>query len=99
MLAQERPESHGMTTVFNDYVHTLHKKKLLKFLHAKKKMIFITEFAILCKNPPFYEVKKIFQKRLSAFQSIFFYTTFHHRFLAENVEFRYIFHFDWLNDV
>jgi hypothetical protein len=35
---------------------------------------FITEFAILCKNPPFYEVKKIFQKRLCAwgdFKNIF----------------------------
>jgi hypothetical protein len=27
-----------------------------------KEVIFITEFALLCRNPPYYEVKKIFQK-------------------------------------
>ena len=34
-----------------------------------KKVIFITEFVILFKNPPFYEVKKIFQERLSAWRN------------------------------
>ena len=40
----------------------------------RKKVIFITEFAIWCKNPPFYEVKTIFQKRVCAWNNfkIFF---------------------------
>ena len=38
-------------------------------LHAQKKAIFITEFALLCKNPPPYEVKKIFRKRRCAWRN------------------------------
>ena len=33
---------------------------MLEFPPCAKEVIFITEFTILCKNPPFYEVKKIF---------------------------------------
>ena len=36
-------------------------------LYAKK-VISIIEFIILCKNPPFYELNKIFQKRLFAWR-------------------------------
>jgi hypothetical protein len=34
----------------------------MKFPKSPKEVIFITEFVILCKNPPFCEVKKIFEK-------------------------------------
>ena len=36
-----------------------------------KKVIFITEFSIWCKNPPFYEVKKFFHKWLCAWRNCF----------------------------
>ena len=35
-------------------------------MECAKEVIFITELALLCKNPTFYEVKKIFRKRLCA---------------------------------
>ena len=65
-----------------------------------KKVIFITEFAIWCKNPLFYEVKKIFQKRLCAWRNfkIIFATPL---FI---IIFRSLFHFDqahqsWISGV
>ena len=45
------------------------KKKNIETPPCAKEVIFITEFAILPKIPPFYEVKKIFQKRLSAWRN------------------------------
>ena len=50
------------------------QKVLLKSLHAQRRSFFFTEFAIWCKNPPFYEVKKYPKKALGMeeFQNIFF---------------------------
>ena len=45
---------------YHTYIH--HKNFLLKTIHAKE-VIFITEFAILWRKPPFYRVKCIFQKK------------------------------------
>ena len=44
-------------------------KSFVEIPPCAKKVIFITEFAIWCKNPPFYEVKKIFRKRLCAWRN------------------------------
>ena len=44
-------------------------KSLIEITPCAKKVIFITEFAIWCKNSPFYEVNKIFQKRLCAWRN------------------------------
>ena len=44
-------------------------KKNYEILPCSKKVILITEFGILCKNPPFYEVKMIFQKRLCTWRN------------------------------
>ena len=46
----------------------------LKSLHAQIKVIFVTEFVILCKNPPFYEVNLILSikaLRMEEFQKYF----------------------------
>ena len=53
---------------------TYNTENFIEIPPCAKKVIFITEFAIWCKNPPFYEVKKIFQKRLCAWRNfkIFF---------------------------
>ena len=37
-----------------------HTRTRMEFYPCAKEVIFITEFALLCKNSPFYEVKKIF---------------------------------------
>ena len=44
-------------------------KSFIEIPPCAKKVIFIIEFAIWCKNPPFYEVRKNFQKRLCAWRT------------------------------
>ena len=46
------------------YVHTYITKKIIEIPPCGKKVIFVTEFVILCKSPPFYEVKLIRRKWL-----------------------------------
>ena len=91
------------------------QKRIIEISPCAKKVIFITEFAILCKNPPFYEVKKYFPKKalcMEEFQNKFsrplFTIIFKPKILSLEsftwskwnmyLNFRYIFHFDQVND-
>ena len=45
-----------------------------------KKVIFVPEFVILCKNPPFYEVNLLLTKKGFAHRGFFFSTPCSHHF-------------------
>ena len=80
-------------------VGTFITKPFIKIPPWANKVICINEFVILCKSPPFYEVKWMKRKWLAhgGISKYFFFTTFHRHFSAKNVNFRYIFHFDQVN--
>jgi hypothetical protein len=72
------------------------EKVILKSLHAGR----LLSFYWICDFGHFYEVrKKYVLSRTEEFQKYFFYTIFHHRFLAKNFIHRYRFHFEGENDV
>ena len=71
-------------------------KKFIEIPPCAKCVIFITDFALLSTNLPFYEVKKIFWKRLCAwrnFKNIFSRPLFTIIFSPK------IFHFEYVNQV
>ena len=60
-------------------ISTYITKKIMEIPLCAKKVIFITEFTILWKHPPIYEVKKYFLKkalRMEGFQKYFFLAHF-----------------------
>ena len=64
----------------------IYHKSFLEISPCAHHVIFVTEFELLIKTPPFYEVNsfKIENSlRVEEFQKYFFYTTFHHHFLGQ----------------
>jgi hypothetical protein len=58
----------------------------MEFYPCGKEVIFITEFALLCKNQPFYEVKRFSKKGFphGGISKIFFLDHFSPSFLGQN---------------
>ena len=79
------------------YMSIHYKTKFVEIPPCAKKVIFITEFGILGKNLPIYKVRQnnVAHGGISKINK--FKTTFS-TIIFKNVNFRYIFHFDQVND-
>ena len=73
-LSKSRRRLFKTNVVMSDYTNFMicryTTKSFIEIPPCAKKVIFITEFGIWWQNPSFYEVKKVFQKRLCAWRNL-----------------------------